>query len=853
MKMYKYLKFLFVCCIAINSSFSQTTYTDYQLSPREYTLAGISIDGAIFLDHELIIQKSGLQRGEKIAIPSDKISKAITKLWDQGLFSEVSILKEKTQGNNLFLRIKLQERPRMSRYKFSGVSKSEADQIRDDLDLFSGKIITEALKMNVKNISRNYFIEKGFLKAKSTITTESDTLVNNSKILKIEVDKGSRVKINEIIIDGNYFLSDEKIKRLMKETKERKWYRFYKKSKFQNSLFNQDKNAITEKYNEIAHRDAQIISDSVYDFDENSINVYLKISEGNPYFIRNIKWSGNQKYSSGLLDTILGIKKGDLYNQTSLETKLFMNPNGTDISSIYMDDGYLFFQVTPTEKKIENDSVDLEIKIYEGKQARIKKVNVTGNTKTSDHVILRDMYTHPGDLFSRDAIIRTQRQLAQNGYFDPEKLGVNPMPNPTDGTVDIEYVVEERPNDQIELSGGWGNNSLVGTLGLTFNNFSARKLFKKGSWSPLPSGDGQRLSIRAQSSGYFFQSYNMSFTEPWLGGKKPNSFTVSAYHSLQSYDRKFITDSLDAEGNKAINPARRVIKITGVSVGLGKRLKWPDDYFSVYYEAGYQYYDLNNFGNVFSFSEGYVNNPYVLWRISRNSIDQPLYPRSGSSISLSLKTSVYPYSRINDFEDHSLLTDQEKYKYLQYNKFKFTSSWFTPISKDKKLVVNARLGFGLLNGWNKNLGAPPFERFYLGGSGLSGFNLDGREIIALRGYDEQTISSNTGDRLISKYTLELRYPVSLNPSATIYLLSFLEGGNSWNDYKKYNPFQVKRSAGFGVRIFLPMFGLLGLDYGFGFDPLDPGAAGEVNHNAQIQSKGYRGQFHFTIGMNIGEL
>ena len=853
MKMYKYLKLLIICCLAINSSFSQTTYTDYQLSPREYTLAGISIDGAIFLDHELIIQKSGLQRGEKIAIPSDKISKAITKLWDQGLFSDVSILKEKTQGNNLFLRIKLQERPRMSRYKFSGVSKSEADQIRDDLDLFSGKIITEALKINVKNISRNYFIEKGFLKAKSTITTESDTLVNNSKILKIEVDKGSRVKINEIIIDGNYFLSDDKIKRLMKETKERKWYRFYKKSKFQNSLFNQDKNAIIEKYNEIAHRDAQIISDSIYDFDENSINVYLKVREGNPYFIRNIKWSGNQKYSNGLLDTILGIKKGDLYNQTSLETKLFMNPNGTDISSIYMDDGYLFFQVTPIEKKIENDSVDLEIKIYEGKQARIKKVNVTGNTKTSDHVILRDMYTHPGDLFSRDAIIRTQRQLAQNGYFDPEKLGVNPMPNPTDGTVDIEYVVEERPNDQIELSGGWGNNSLVGTLGLTFNNFSARKLFKKGSWSPLPSGDGQRLSIRAQSSGYFFQSYNMSFTEPWLGGKKPNSFTVSAYHSLQSYDRKFINDSLDAEGKKAINPDRRVIKITGVSVGLGKRLKWPDDYFSVYYEAGYQYYDLNNFGNVFSFSEGYVNNPYVLWRISRNSIDQPLYPRSGSSISLSLKTSVYPYSRINAFDDHSLLTDQEKYKYLQYNKFKFTSSWFTPISKDKKLVVNARLGFGLLNGWNKNLGAPPFERFYLGGSGLSGFNLDGREIIALRGYDEQTISSNTGDRLISKYTLELRYPVSLNPSATIYLLSFLEGGNSWNDYKKYNPFQVKRSAGFGVRIFLPMFGLLGLDYGFGFDPLDPGAAGEVNHNAQIQSKGYRGQFHFTIGMNIGEL
>ena len=851
--MLRNIQLVFIFCLSFISISSQTSYTDYELTPREYTLAGISIEGVSFLDHEVVIQKSGLQRGQKIAIPSDKISKAISKLWDQGLFSEVVILKEKVQGGNLFLRIKLKERPRMSRYSFSGISKSDADQLREDLDLYSGKIITEALKMNVKNISRNFFVGKGFLKSKASISIKSDTLINNSKILKIDIDKGEKFKINEIIIEGNSSLSDEKIKRLMKETKERKWYRFYKRSKFQYSLFDQDKETIIGKYNEIAHRDAKIISDTIFDFDENSINIILKIEEGNQYFIRDIQWSGNQKYSSGLLDTILGIKKGDLYDQTSLETKLFMNPNGNDISSLYMDDGYLFFQVTPIEKKIENDSVDLEIKVYEGKQARIKKVNVTGNTKTSDHVILRDMYTHPGDLFSRDAIIRTQRQLAQNGYFDPEKLGVNPMPNPTDGTVDIEYVVEERPNDQIELSGGWGNNSLVGTLGLTFNNFSARKLFKKKSWSPLPSGDGQRLSIRAQSSGYFFQSYNMSFTEPWLGGKKPNSFTVSAYHSLQSYDRKFINDSLDSEGNNVVNPFRRLIKITGVSIGLGKRLKWPDDYFSVYYEAGYQYYNLQNFGNVFSFSDGYVNNPYVLWRISRNSIDQPLYPRSGSSISLSLKSSVYPYSRINNFTDHSTLTDQEKYRFLQYNKFKFTSSWFTPISKDKKLVINARLGFGLLNGWNKNLGAPPFERFYLGGSGLSGFSLDGREIIALRGYDEQTISSNTGDRLISKYTLELRYPVSLNPSATIYLLSFLEGGNSWNDYKKYNPFKVKRSAGVGVRIFLPMFGLLGLDYGFGFDPLDPGAAGEVNHNAQIQSNGYRGQFHFTIGMNIGEL
>jgi outer membrane protein insertion porin family len=857
MKINKVLIYIFSFLI-INNFSSQEAFIDYQSSPREYSLAAIMVDGVVHLDHEMIIQKSGLIRGQKIIIPGEKISKAISNLWDQGLFSEVNIIKEKTQGNNLFLTIKLKERSRMSRYSFTGVTKSEADQLREDLDLYSGKIITEALMMKVKNISKNYFVDKGYFKATARLHIKKDTLVNNSNIIKINIDKGQRLKINEIIVNGNEVLSTKKIKRLMKETKEKQWYRFFKRSKFQYSLFNEDKKQIINKYNELSHRDAQITFDTIYDFDEKTINVALTISEGKQYFIRNINWSGNQKYSTGLLDTVLGIRKGDPYNKATLDTKLFMNPNGTDVSSLYMDDGYLFFQVNPIEKRIEFDSVDLEIKIYEGKQARIKNVNVSGNTKTSDYVILRDMYTHPGDLFSRDAIIRTQRQLSQNGYFDPEKLAVNPMPNPNDGTVDIEYVVEERPNDQIELSGGWGNNSLVGTLGVTFNNFSAKKFFKKGSWSPLPSGDGQRLSIRAQSSGYFFQSYNMSFTEPWLGGKKPNSFTISAYHSIQSYDRKFLQDTNDTQGDKIINANRRIIKITGVSLGLGKRLKWPDDYFSVYYELGYQYYDLNNFGNVFSFSNGYVNNPYVKWNISRNSLDQTIYPRTGSSISLTLKTSIYPYSRLelmnrDDFVSHNTLSDQEKFKYLQFNKIKFTTSWFTPVSKNKKLVVNTRLGFGLLNGWNKDLGAPPFERFYLGGSGLSGFSLDGREIIALRGYDDQSMSSSTGDRLISKYTIELRYPVSLNPSATIFLLSFLEAGNTWDDYKKYNPFKVKRSAGVGLRVFLPMFGLLGLDYGFGFDPLDSGASGEINHNTQIQAKGYRGQFHFTMGMNIGEL
>ena len=538
----------------------QDDFMDY-MNPREYTLAAITVDGVVHFDHDMIIQKSGLVRGEKIVVPGEKIATAIDKLWEQGIFKHVEILKDKSQGENLFLRIRLQERERMSRYSFSGVSKSEADQLRDDLDLYSGKIITDALLMKVKNISRNYFVGKGFFNAKATITTTSDTLVNNSRILKINVEKGNKFKINEITINGNSALSDEKIKRLMKDTKQKLWYRFYKRSKFQYSLFDSDKENIINKYNELSYRDAKITYDTIYFYDDETLNLEMTIDEGNAYYIRSITWSGNNKYSSGLLDTILGIKRGSPYNKATLDTKLFMNPNGTDISSLYMDDGYLFFQVNPIEKRVDNDSIDLEIKIYEGKQARIKNINVTGNTKTSDHVIIRDMYTHPGDLFSRDAIIRTQRQLAQNGYFDPEKLGVNPMPNPNDGTVDIEYVVEERPNDQIELSGGWGNNSLVGTLGCHSITFLQENSLKK-AWSPLPSGDGQRLSVRAQSSGYFFQSYNMSFTEPWLGGKKPNSFTISAYHSLQSYDRKHLFDTTDSEGNKILNPDRRLIKIT---------------------------------------------------------------------------------------------------------------------------------------------------------------------------------------------------------------------------------------------------------------------------------------------------
>ncbi len=838
------------------TAFGQDEKVDY-LSPKEYLIAGIVVDGIRNLDHNQIISKSGLIRGNKIKIPGDDITQAIQKLWKEKLFSDVQILVEKIQGENAFLVIKLEERSRLSRYSFKGISKSQADDLRENIDLYAGKLVTEDDIYRIKQISRGYYIEKGFLRPEVKVVTKPDTLVNNSVMMKIMIDKGERFRINKITFEGNDNLKSAKLKRQMKKTKEKKWWKIFWRSKYISSLYKTDKQNIIAKYKDNAYRDAEITFDTVYDYDKKNINIDIKINEGNKYYIRSIDWTGNLKYRSGFLDTILGIKPGDEYNQSVLDARLYMNPGGTDVSSLYMDDGYLFFQITPIEKNVENDSVDLEFRIYEGKQARIKNITVTGNTKTSDHVIIRDLYTKPGDLFSRDAVIRSQRELSQKGYFDPEQLNVNPKPNPADGTVDIEYVVAEKPSDQIELSGGWGAGQLVGTLGVSFNNFALRNTFKKGAWNPLPAGDGQRLSIRAQSNGFRFQSYNISFTEPWLGGKKPNALSVSAYHSVQAYDRKYQQGSdgkalRDADGNKMLTVNRRILKMTGASIGLGRRLTWPDDYFSVYHEIGYQYFDLNNFSNVFSFSDGYVNNLFYQFSLTRSSIDQPLYPRTGASFKFSAKITP-PYSLIEKNKDYAAMEDQDKYRWIEYNKFKFTSSWFTPLSKDKKLVLNARMGFGFLNGWNSQIGAPPFERFYLGGSGLTGFTLAAQEIIALRGYDDRTISPTFGGSIISKYTLELRYPVSLNPQATIYLLGFTEAGNTWNEYKKYNPFSVKRSAGLGVRIFLPMFGLMGLDYGWGFDQLDAGAQGEAVHNAELQAKGYRGQFHFTIGANLGEL
>ena len=714
-------------------------------------------------------------------------------------------------------------------------------------------------------------MNKSYNDVKVNVVKQKDEKLENNIVLFINVTKGNKIRIKDINLSGTKSIKKWKLRRTFKETKRRHWWNPFNSAKFDEDNYEKDKKALIAKYNEKGFRDAKIVHDSIYRIEKQKVKLNWKrsfrtfsikrdtinatkrmsiditVEEGTKYYFRNITWVGNSKYSSKDLANVLSIKKGDIYDQSTLDQKLFSNPNGNDVTSLYMDDGYLFFNITPVEANVTNDSIDLEMRIYEGKQATISKVTVVGNTKTNDRVIMREIRTKPGQLFRRSDIIRTQRELSQLGYFDPEKMNVLPSPNQATGTVDIEYTVEEKPSDQVELSGGYGNGMVVGTLGVTFNNFSGKNFFKKESWRPLPSGDGQRLSVRAQSSGLFYQSYNMSFTEPWLGGKKPNSLSVTGYYSVQSNGQKRKTT--DSNGDKISNPLRASLDIVGASVGLGKRLKWPDDYFTLYQELDYQYYILNNYSSIFSFSKGYSNNIYYKASLQRNSVDKPIFETRGSQLALTGQWTP-PYSFFNNKDyTSSTLTAQERFKFVEYQKYKFTAKFFTPITNKRgtdgkearNLILRTSLGFGLLTSYNSHVGQSPFERFYMGGSGLTGYALDGREIIALRGYDDQSLSPSTGASFITKYSAELRFPITLNPSATIYMLGFLEAGNSWANKQDFNPFNVYRSTGVGVRVFLPMFGLLGFDYGWRLD--------DVPTNLGMQ----KGQFHFTIGAAIGEL
>lgn len=854
-----FLKYCFLFFLIITSQLSYAQIVPVESSsvenidwakPKEYTIAGIEVECSEYTDKNIIRLLSGITYGDKVQIPGDKISEAIKNLWKQSLFEDVKIFLVKTIGNDAFLKIVVVEKPRLSKFSFRGnVKKNDADEIRGKIRLVREKVVTDYTLGYIKNIVRDFYVNKGFYHAKVDITSEVDkTAKTPHVIVYINVTKGKKVRIKNLNLNGNTIVADWKLRRKMSDSKPFRLYTFWNSGKYLEDNLQKDLPTIIAKYNSKGYRDARILKDTVYFVKKNRVNIDVDIEEGHKYYFGSIKWFGNAKYRSGQLDTILNIKKGEIFDQSLLDQKLFMNPNGYDISSLYMDDGYLFFNVTPQEVNIHNDTIDLDIHMYEGKQATINRVTVLGNAKTNDHVIYREIRTRPGQLFRRSDIIRTQRELSQLGYFDPEKLGVTPTPNPADGTVDIEYRVEEKPSDQVELSGGWGGGRVVGTLGLTFNNFSMRNIFKPSAWSPLPTGDGQKFSIRAQTNGIYYQSYNLSFTEPWLGGKKPNSLSVSGFFSMfnSTGEKKYINDS---EGNRILNPNRSTMKIIGGSVGFGKRLKKPDDFFSIYTEASYNYYELQNYP-YFILANGYANDFNGKINITRNSLDQTIFPKNGSNFSL-LGQFTPPYSLFNG-RNYDAATPAEKYKFIEYQKYKFTAEWYTQLTNKKagegkearNLVLRTKIGYGILGMYNKKVGVSPFERYYMGGSGLSGYqNFVAREIIALRGYSDNSLSSSSGDPLCARYTMELRYPISLNPQATIFILGFAEAGNTWAKYKDFNPFQVKRSAGVGLRVFLPMFGLLGLDYGWGFDniPNNPGSGNG------------KGQFHFTLGAQLGEL
>jgi len=831
---------IFLLTYSYSSNAQNSESIDYS-NKKSYKIEAIDVVGLEFIDESNIIKMTELEAGKVIDVPGDLISGSIKKLWDQNLFSDIKISINKIDSNKINLEINLTELPRLSKFKFEGkISKSDISSLKEDLNLISGSVISKNTISNSSNIIRNFYISKGFYSIKIDSKVEDDKQSKNSKILVFKIDKGKKVKIKNIEISGRkkilnsskkfldksdstFIISDSKFKRLLKETKEKKWWRFFKVSKYVEENFENDKSSIIKKYNELGYRDAKISFDTILINNDNTISINIKVDEGEKYFFGNVFWIGNKIYSNDELSKRLSIKPGDIYNQTFLEEKLFGNANGDDISSLYLDDGYLFFNANPSEIVKENNYIDLNIKLYEGDKAKVNKVNVIGNSKTNDHVIMREIRTKPGDLFKRSDIMRSQRELNNLQYFDPEKFDVKIEPNQSRNTVDITYVVSEKSTDQINLQGGWGAGRVVGSLGFRFTNFSSKKFFTKDAWRPLPSGDGQTLSISASSNGIYYQNYNLTFVEPWLGGKKPNSLSVSAYKSISS--------------NGQTGNDRQSIEITGVSLGLGKRLKIPDDYFTLYNGITFQRYDLNNSQSFFSFNNGYSNNFNLNINIGRNSIDQLIYPRSGSKFNLSLKLTP-PYSLFSKNEDFANMTDQERFKWVEYYKWKFTSSWFSAFND--KLVLNNRAEMGLLGAYNSQIGVSPFERFYVGGDGLSGMGyvFDGRELISLRGYSNNSVSPQTGGTIYTKYTSELRYALSLNPTSTVYVLAFLEGGNSWDNFDFYNPFEIKKSAGFGVRIMLPMVGMMGIDYGSGFD--------EILNNPDANG----GQFHFSIGQQF---
>ncbi|MCO6478495.1 MAG: outer membrane protein assembly factor BamA [Phaeodactylibacter sp.] len=787
--------------------------------PRDYEIGGIKVIGADFSDDNAIISIAGLKVGDKIRIPGPEVQKGIKALWKLRLFTDVQIIKEKTIGDIIFLEIKVQERPRLSRHSYRGVKKSYHDDLNDEVDkyLLKGGIVTENVKVNACKAIEGFFIGKGYLDTRCRVVESPDSSRANAVQLIFDVDRGERVKIQDIVFEGNENIKDRKLAKQMKGTKPKR--RLFASSKFIKKDYEEDKEKVIAYYNTQGYRDARILGDSLWREEDGDLIVRINLGEGNQYYFRDISWKGNSVYDTETLASVLGIEKGEVYNKELLETRLRFSQDGRDVSTLYMDNGYLFFQVDPIEVAVEGDSIDLEIRIFEGPQATIDKVVIKGNDRTHEHVIRRELRTLPGKKFSRSDIIRSQREIINLGYFNPESLGINTPVNPQRGTVDIEYTVEEKPSDQLELSAGWGGaQRVIGTLGVSFNNFSLRNVFNKEAWKPLPQGDGQRLSLRAQTNGDFYQSYNLSFTEPWLGGKKPNSLTVAAFFNRFAFGRRG-TDSYQS------------FNIRQASISLGTRLKWPDDNFVSSTAINIQTLTLDNWvRGLFRSDEGEIvqegnyNNFSIRQTIARSTINDPIFPKEGSRISLSLQLTP-PYSLFDNQDNYSELPARERFRYLEYHKWRFDAEWYQPIVGN--LILKAQAKIGLLGFYNREIGSSPFERFQLGGDGINNqqFGFAGVDIISLRGYEINELEANvitasggtSATPLFDKFTVELRYPLSLNPSSTIYVLAFAQGGNAWREFRDFNPFDVKRSVGMGLRVFLPMFGVLGFDYGIGFD------------------------------------
>jgi len=798
---------------------------DYS-NPAQFEIGGIKVSGAEFSDENSLIAITGLKVGDEVRIPGTEIPKAIKALWKLRLFTDVEIFKEKSVGNIIFLQIAVEERPRYIRHSFKGVKKSRHDDLNGIINrhLLKGNIVTPNAIVNAKTDIREYFVEKGHLDATVEVTESPDEKNVNAVKLTFEVDRKSRVKIHDITFEGNTNIKDKKLRKLMKGTRRKR--RIFSSSKLIREDYNEDKKAIVNFYNNIGFRDARILGDSIWRNEKGRLNIDIDIYEGEQYYFRNIAWKGNSIYKTDVLEGVLGIEKGDVYNQELLNTRLSFSQDGRDVSTLYLDNGYLFFRVDPVETSIVGDSIDLEIRIYEGPQATIDRVVINGNDRTHEHVIRRAIRTRPGTKFSRSQIIRSQREIINLGYFNPETIDIQTPVNPQRGTVDIIYNVEEKPSDQLELSAGWAGagRGVIGTLGVTFNNFSIRNIFNRETWNPLPQGDGQRLSLRAQTSGSLYQSYNISFTEPWLGGKKPTSFTVSSFFNR-------LTNGADS---RSINFQR--FNILGGSIGLGTRLKWPDDNFVFSGTINLQRLSLSNYTRGgFQLSDGtrLVDGKYynfsVNFTLARNTINNPIYPVNGSRVSLSFQPTI-PYSAFNN-RDYASLEVEERFKFLEYHKWRFNAEWFTPLVADK-LVLRVSAKIGIIGAYNNSIGLSPFEQFQLGGDGLSqqtGSFYTGVDLISLRGYEVRELDANVGKfnettaaPIFDKFTVELRYPLSLNPNATIFFLAFAEGGNSWKSFRDFNPFDTKRSVGAGLRVFLPMFGTLGFDYGLGFDKADSG-------------------------------